>query len=65
LAELIGRLPPGEDVVLTRGGNPVATIRAISIASSTPRRLGTLKGSILSVSSDFDAVPDGFEGYLP
>ena len=64
LAEIIEKLPPGEDVVLTRGGVPVATIRAAPPA--TPgRRFGTLRGSIVSIAPDFDEVPSGFEDYLP
>ena len=61
LADLIEKLPPGEDVVLTRGGEPVATIRATPAPPRAPRRLGTLRGTVLSVSPDFDTVPEGFE----
>ena len=63
LAEIVEKLPPGEEVVLTRGGEPVATIRAAAARGS--RRLGTLKGSVVSVAPDFDDVPPGFEDYLP
>jgi antitoxin (DNA-binding transcriptional repressor) of toxin-antitoxin stability system len=65
LAEIIDRLPPGEEVVLTRGGQPVATIRAAPRPADGPRRFGTLRGSVLAITPDFDAVPDGFEDYLP
>lgn len=65
LTDFIDRLPPGEDVVLTRGGTPIATIRATVPEVLTPRRLGTLKGSIVAIARDFDDVPDGFEDYLP
>ena len=67
VTDLIERLPPGEDVVQTRGGRAVATIRAMTAAASTggQRRLGTLRGSVLSVAPDFDHVPAGFEDYLP
>jgi antitoxin (DNA-binding transcriptional repressor) of toxin-antitoxin stability system len=61
LAEIVDRLPPGEEVVLTRGGNPVATIRATPPASPGPRRFGTLRGSVVAVAPDFDAIPGGFE----
>src|SRR5688572_22337355 len=44
LSEIVESLPPGEDVVLTRGGEPVATIRATTMPRG-PRRFGTLKGS--------------------
>jgi antitoxin (DNA-binding transcriptional repressor) of toxin-antitoxin stability system len=65
LAEIVEKLPPGEDVVLTRGGEPVATIWAFSKSRHAPRQLGTLKGSVLSISADFDEVPNGFEDYVP
>ena len=65
LAKLVDKLPPGEDVVLTRGGEPVATIRAASSLPHGPRRFGTLKGSILGIAPDFDDIPEGFEDYLP
>jgi antitoxin (DNA-binding transcriptional repressor) of toxin-antitoxin stability system len=65
LAEIITRLAPGEEVVLTRGDRPVATLRAILSAPREPPRFGTLKGSVLYMAPDFDAIPEGFEDYLP
>lgn len=66
LAELVETLPADQEVVLTRSGAPVAAIRLISPpAPRAPRRLGTLKGSILSIAPDFDDIPEGFEEYLP
>jgi len=65
LAEIIDKLPPGEEAVITRDAMPVATIRATT--SSTPRKqrqLGTLKGSVLYMAPDFDAIPEGFEEYV-
>jgi antitoxin (DNA-binding transcriptional repressor) of toxin-antitoxin stability system len=64
LAEIINKLAPGEEVVLTRENQPVATIRA-ALPSREPPKLGTLKGSILYIASDFDEIPEGFEDYLP
>jgi antitoxin (DNA-binding transcriptional repressor) of toxin-antitoxin stability system len=64
LAEIIAKLPPGEEVVITRDDKPVATIRAILPPAREPPRFGTLKGSILSLAPDFDAIPEGFEDYL-
>ena len=29
-----------------------------------PRQLGTLKGTVLYVAPDFDAIPEGFEEYV-
>jgi antitoxin (DNA-binding transcriptional repressor) of toxin-antitoxin stability system len=65
LAEIIEKLSPGEEVVLTRDGKPVATIRATPPTPREPPHFGTLKGSILYIAPDFDAIPEGFEDYLP
>ena len=65
LAEIIEKLPPGEEVILTRDDKPVATIRATPPLEPTPRMFGTLKGTILYIAPDFDAIPKGFEDYLP
>ena len=65
LAEIIEKLPPGEEIILTRDDKPIATIRA---AAEPPRKvpqLGTLRGSILYIAPDFDDIPEGFEDYLP
>ena len=64
LAEIIDKLPPGVEVVLTRDDKPVATIRATPPPEPTPRKFGTLKGTILYIAPDFDAIPEGFEDYL-
>lgn len=34
------------------------------ITSPQERRLGTLKGSVLYMAPDFDAIPEGFEAYV-
>ncbi len=64
LSDIIDRLTPGEEVVLTRGDRPVATIKAAAPPGEAPR-LGTLQGTVLAVAPDFDAIPEGFEDYLP
>lgn len=64
LAEIIERLSPGEEVVLTRNEMPVATLRSAQPSIKTPR-FGTLKGTVLHMAADFDAIPEGFEDYLP
>jgi antitoxin (DNA-binding transcriptional repressor) of toxin-antitoxin stability system len=65
LADIIEKLAPGEEIVLTRGDQPVATIKASPVPSGQPPRLGTLKGTILSIAPNFDDIPPGFEEYLP
>ncbi len=65
LREIIDNLKPGEEVVLTRADKAVATIKAAPSPPREPPRLGTLKGTILYIAPDFDAIPEGFEEYLP
>ena len=65
LAEIIERLPPGEEIVLTRNEKPVATIKATPVEPRPAPKFGTLKGTILYIAPDFDAIPEGFEEYLP
>ena len=64
LAELVARLPPGGEVVLTRDNTPVATLKATAPPRKTPQ-LGTLAGTIIHLAPDFDAIADGFDEYLP
>jgi antitoxin (DNA-binding transcriptional repressor) of toxin-antitoxin stability system len=65
LAEIIDQLGPGEEVILTRDDKPVATLRAaVPEPGRKPRQLGTLKGSVLYMAPDFDAIPEGFEEYV-
>ena len=65
LAEIIKKISPGEEIIITRDDKAVAALRAIS--SATPpkqRQFGTLKGSVLYIAPDFDAIPEGFEEYV-
>ena len=65
LPEVIDKMRPGEEVVITRDGRPVATIRAVAPPPARKRRqFGTLKGTVLYMAPDFDAIPEGFEEYL-
>jgi antitoxin (DNA-binding transcriptional repressor) of toxin-antitoxin stability system len=65
LPEIIDQLRPGEEVVLTRDDKPVATLRAAAAGPDRqPRQLGTLKGSVLYMAPDFDAIPEGFEEHV-
>ncbi len=62
LTEIINGLSPGEEIVITRDDKAVAALRAVAPAvSQTPRQLGTLRGSVLYMAADFDAIPEGFE----
>jgi antitoxin (DNA-binding transcriptional repressor) of toxin-antitoxin stability system len=64
LAEIIEGLSPGEEVVITRDDQPVATLRAAQTPPRRAPRFGTLKGTVLYVAPDFDETPEGFEEYV-
>ncbi len=64
LAELIHRLAPGDEVVITENDLPVARLVAAAPAMRTPRKLGTLKGTVLYMAPDFDAPLDEFKEYM-
>lgn len=64
LSELIHRLGPGDEFVITENDRPVA--RLVASAVSNPdgsRKLGTLQGTVLYMASDFDAPLDDFAEY--
>ena len=65
LLEIVSKLSPGAEIVLTADGNLIAAIRWPQPAPSEPPRLGTMKGTILYMAPDFDDIPEGFEEYLP
>jgi antitoxin (DNA-binding transcriptional repressor) of toxin-antitoxin stability system len=65
LREIVAGLQPGDEVVLTDNGRPVATLRAASPPPREAPRLGTLRGTVLHIAPDFDDIPEGFEEYLP
>lgn len=64
LAEIIDKLTPGEEVLITRDEKPIAIIRATAPSPRKPRQPGTLKGTVLYIAPDFDAIPEGFEEYV-
>lgn len=56
LSELIHRLSPGDEVVITENDRPVARlIPTPETPKMLPRQLGTMKGSVLYMAPDFDA----------
>ncbi len=62
LSEVIHRLTPGDEVVITEGDQPVAKI--IPTESIGPCRLGALRGTVLYMAPDFDAPLDDFKEYM-
>lgn len=65
LPDLIQRLAPNEEVVITDGGRRVARLVAVE-AKSEPRKIpkfGTLKGTVLSMEH-FDDPLEDIEEYM-
>jgi antitoxin (DNA-binding transcriptional repressor) of toxin-antitoxin stability system len=62
LKDLIHKLTPGEEIVITENQQPVAKI--IVAAKPNERELGTLKGTVLYMAPDFDAPLDVFKEYM-
>ncbi len=62
LAEIIEKLPPGEEVVLTRDDKPVA--RLIRTPNQGRPRPGLGKGMLTIVSDDDEHLKD-FADYMP
>lgn len=63
LSELIHQLMPGEEVVITENNQPVARLTAAT-PSRPGRKLGTLKGTVLYMAPDFDALLEDFKEYM-
>ena len=62
LKDVISRLAPGEELVLTDGSNPVAKL--VGTEQPRERKLGTLRGTVLYMSPDFDAPLEDFKDYM-
>ena len=65
LPELVEKLLPGEEIIITLNEHPVARLVGESKAQRPPRKLGTLKGTILYMAPDFDAPLEDFKEYMP
>jgi antitoxin (DNA-binding transcriptional repressor) of toxin-antitoxin stability system len=65
LADLVHGLTLGDEVVITENDQPVARIvSAAGQPQRPPRRLGTLRGTVLYMAPDFDAPLDDFKEYM-
>lgn len=65
LSELIHRLTPGEEVIITENDQPVARL-TLAAPPSEPRKvpkLGTLRGTVLSMEH-FDDPLEDFQEYM-
>jgi prevent-host-death family protein len=64
LGDLIARLRPGEEIIITRDHLPVARLTAAEERERPRRQLGTLKGTVRYMAPDFDAPLEDFKEYM-
>src|SRR5947209_19551354 len=64
LSQLIGKLQPGEEIIITSNNQPVARLIGEAKSEKRPRQLGTLKGTVLYMAPDFDAPLEDFKEYM-
>lgn len=64
LPEIISKLGPGEEVVITKDDQPVAKLVSQPKAARQPRRPGSAKGMLTIVTEDEEHLED-FKEYMP
>ena len=64
LPEIIGKLGPGEEVVITKDDQPVAKLVSQQKAARQPRRPGSAKGMLIINVEDEEHLED-FKDYMP
>ncbi|HTU92812.1 MAG TPA: hypothetical protein VMF69_22210 [Gemmataceae bacterium] len=63
LREIVISLQPGEEIVLTENGQPLAKLVKTQ-RTSWPCKAGSAKGKVLYVAPDFDAPLEEFKEYM-
>ncbi len=64
LAELISQLSPGQEIVITKNEQPVATLMGQRTSVHQPRQPGSAKGQLLILAEDEEHLED-FKEYMP
>ena len=64
LSQLIHRLTPGEELLLTEDDRPVAKLVATMSERNQVPKLGTQRGLVIYMAPDFDAPLDDFQEYV-
>jgi prevent-host-death family protein len=64
LKELIDKMMPGEELVITKNQQPVAKLLATAVPQRKPRQPGTLRGTVLYMAPDFNAPLEDFKEYM-
>jgi len=62
LSELIHKLKPGDEVIITEKNVPIARL-VPALRPPQRRRRGTLRGTVLHMAPDFDAPLEDFKEY--
>jgi antitoxin (DNA-binding transcriptional repressor) of toxin-antitoxin stability system len=65
LADLIEKIQPGEEILITRDREAVARLIGEAKLARQPRQSGTLRGTVLYMAPDFDAPLEEFKDYMP
>lgn len=60
-SKLLDRALAGEEIVITRSGEPVVTL--VPVQRKKKPNFGFARGEFV-VPDDFDEIPEGFEDYL-
>jgi antitoxin (DNA-binding transcriptional repressor) of toxin-antitoxin stability system len=63
LPRLLDELTPGEEVVITRDGRPLAQVKKAP-RTSWPCRAGSYRKVEFQMASDFDAEIEDFKDYM-
>jgi len=63
LLDIISKLGPGEEVIITKDDQPVAELRSIPAGKPRPR-FGSAKGMLTIVTEDEEHLED-FKEYMP
>jgi prevent-host-death family protein len=64
LAELISKLAPGQEIVITKNEQPVATLMGQRTSTHQPRQPGSAKGQLIILADDEEHLED-FKEYMP
>lgn len=64
LMDLIHRLPPGDEVVITKNNQAVAKLARTEPDQQWPCKVGSAKDSVHWMAPDFDAPLDEFKEYM-
>ncbi len=64
LADLIHRLKPDEELVITENDKPVAKLIGVDPNRQRPSKAGSAKGTIHWMAPDFDAPLEEFKEYM-